>query len=63
MNGMKIVNFVVLTILIVSLGSCMSAEEKKAKDIAVKKIIEDDKKEKEFRESMNRKDDTDYSKW
>jgi hypothetical protein len=59
---MKIVNLIVLTILITSLGGCMSAEEKKAKDITVKKIIEDDKKEKELRESMNKKDDRDYSK-
>ncbi len=59
---MKIFNIIVLATLIAGLSGCMSAEEKKAKDIAVKKIIEDDKKEKEFLKSLNKKDDRDYSK-
>lgn len=58
---MKIVNLIVLTILITILGGCMSAEEKKAKDIAVKKIIEDDKKEKEQLAKMRKKNTRDYS--
>jgi hypothetical protein len=59
---MKILSVVVISALIAGLSGCMSAEEKKAKDIAVKKIIEDDKREKEFRKSMNKVDDRDYSK-
>ncbi len=57
----KILNLMVFGALIAGLCGCMSAEEKKAKDIVVKKIIEDDKKEKEILAKMRKKDDTDYS--
>ncbi len=59
----KILNLMVLGALIAGLSGCMSAEEKKAKDIAVKKIIEDDKKKKEYIKKLRKKDDRDYSKW
>ncbi len=58
----KILNLMVLGALIAGLSGCMSAEEKKAKDIAVKKIIEDDKKEKEYIMKLRKKDDRDGSK-
>lgn len=57
----KIVKSLITTVGI--LGStilftgCESAEEKQAKEIMAKKIIEADKKEKEFRESMKKNDD------
>jgi ABC-type uncharacterized transport system auxiliary subunit len=57
----RILNLMVLGALIAGLSGCMSAEEKKAKDIAVKKIIEDDKKEKEQLAKMKKKNTRDYT--
>lgn len=39
------------------LTGCETAEEKQAKEIMAKKVIESDIKQKEFRESMKRNDE------
>ncbi len=57
----KIIKSLITTVGIsgssILLTGCETAEEKQAKEIMAKKVIESDKKQKEFRESMKRNDD------
>ena len=57
----KIIKSLITTVGIsgssILLTGCETAEEKQAKEIMAKKVIESDKKQKEFRESMKRNDE------
>ena len=57
----KIIKSLITTVGIsgssILLTGCETAEEKQAKEIMAKKVIEADIKQKEFRESMKRNDD------
>jgi len=53
MLKMLLISFIGLILL----TGCETAEEKQAKEIMAKKVIEADIKQKEFRESMKRNDE------
>jgi len=52
----NILKIVVIGVLSVALTGCLSEEEKKAKDIVVKKIIKDKEREERFLEKLGKPD-------